>query len=1060
LFKEGISMLNYFGHSSSTTLEFNLDNPQAYDNKGKYPIFYVNGCNAGNFFTFYPQRLQVNETLSEKFVLAKDRGSIAFVASTHFGIVNYLNLFLNGLYNVVAESTPGTLGETQQRSLSSLINAAGTSDFYARLHAEEITFHGDPSLRVNQQSKPDYVVEESLITVNPAFISIAEDEFRLKVKMMNIGRASNDSLTLEIKRQYPNNTQEIIYRSRIKHIPFADSVELIIPIVPLRDKGTNKVTIFIDADNNIDEISESNNTVTKEFFIFEDEARPVYPYAFSIVNDPNQKLYASTANPFSAARDYLIQIDTTEKFNSSLLVNKTINSPGGLVEIVPGIAFQDSMVYYWRVSIVPSAGGAYQWSNSSFVFIPGTETGFNQSHYFQHTKTTNERLTLADSTRKWQYGLRNNELFVRQGIYPTSGTADADFSVSVNENNFIQSACVGYSLIFNVFDPVTFKPWKNVDAAGNNLYLYNSGSANCAASRNWNFEFSYVYPSTRNDMVNFMNAIPDGYFVVVRSIDYDQGTAPPTWQADTSIYGSENSLYHKLYSAGFLGIDSVTSLKCWAMVYKKNDPAFSPVYRLSAGANDRIVMPVVAPTKDTLGYMTSPQFGPAKEWRQLIWRGESQENPITDNPDIEIIGVDRNSNEFVVASVDRSTQNFDLSAIDANAFPYLKLRMRNVDSINLTPYQLKYWRVFYKGVPEGGLTNSLSIDTRDTIEAGEPIKLAIAFRNISDLPFDSLRVKVTILDASNVTHVIDIPRQKPLIVNDTVRVALDIDSRLYPGINTLFVEFNPEGDQLEQAHFNNFLYKNIYVRTDNVNPVLDVTFDGVHILNRDIVSAKPKIQIKLKDDAKYLLLNDTALATIQVRFPDNTVRTFTYDNDTLRFVPATASDNNTASVEFNPAFLTQINPEGDEYELIVKGKDRSGNKAGSVEFRVAFRVISKPMISNLLNYPNPFSTSTAFVFTLTGSEIPQNMKIQILTVTGKIVREITMNELGPIRIGRNITEFKWDGTDQYGQKLANGVYLYRVVTSLNGKSMDKYKSEGDNTDKFFNNGYGKMYLMR
>ena len=118
------------------------------------------------------------------------------------------------------------------------------------------------------------------------------------------------------------------------------------------------------------------------------------------------------------------------------------------------------------------------------------------------------------------------------------------------------------------------------------------------------------------------------------------------------------------------------------------------------------------------------------------------------------------------------------------------------------------------------------------------------------------------------------------------------------------------------------------------------------------------------------------------------------------------------------------------------------------------------MISNLLNYPNPFTTSTAFVFTVTGSEIPQNMRIQILTITGKVVREITKDELGPIHIGRNITEFKWDGTDMYGQKLANGVYIYRVLTNLNGKSLDKYKAEGDNTDKFFNKGYGKMYLMR
>jgi flagellar hook assembly protein FlgD len=118
------------------------------------------------------------------------------------------------------------------------------------------------------------------------------------------------------------------------------------------------------------------------------------------------------------------------------------------------------------------------------------------------------------------------------------------------------------------------------------------------------------------------------------------------------------------------------------------------------------------------------------------------------------------------------------------------------------------------------------------------------------------------------------------------------------------------------------------------------------------------------------------------------------------------------------------------------------------------------MISNMFNYPNPFTSSTAFVFTLTGSQIPQNLRIQILTISGKVVKEITRQELGTLRIGRNITEYKWDGTDQYGNQLANGVYLYRVITNLNGKQLDKYVDPNNNTDKFFTNGYGKMYLMR
>ena len=114
------------------------------------------------------------------------------------------------------------------------------------------------------------------------------------------------------------------------------------------------------------------------------------------------------------------------------------------------------------------------------------------------------------------------------------------------------------------------------------------------------------------------------------------------------------------------------------------------------------------------------------------------------------------------------------------------------------------------------------------------------------------------------------------------------------------MEVNPDDDQPEQYHYNNFAFRNFYIKPDSLNPLLDVTFDGVHILNRDIVSSKPDIIVKLKDEAKWMILDDTSLLTLQVRFPNGTIKKYSFNNDTLQFTPAGQAPNpdNTATINF------------------------------------------------------------------------------------------------------------------------------------------------------------------
>ncbi len=1086
LFEEGIGLMTYFGHSSASTLEFNLDNPASYNNLGKYPVTIVMGCNAGSFFNFSPLRFLTKETLSEKFVFADQRGSIAFIASSHFGIVHYLDILNTRTYTAAATSKYGkSLGEILNESITQVYNLTTQNDYYARFHNEQIILHGDPAVRLDGSTpKPDYVIEDQLVKVSPSFISVAETKFKVEAKFMNIGKAINQRIVVEVKRTYPDLTTSVIRRDTIPGIRYMDSLVYNIDIVPTRDKGLNKITICLDADNVVDELYETNNCITKDVFIYEDEARPVYPYTYAIVNRQDIKLIASTANPFTGMKQYTMEMDTTEFFNSPIKISRSLSSTGGVLEFTPGVAFTDSTVYYWRVAPVP-VGGQPVWNKSSFIYLSPTgsnasDLGFNQSHFHQQTKSTYTKLIVDSASRLYNFGTVSNNLFLRMGTWVTSGaTQQASLSVAINGVAAIRLTAWFQSLVFNVFDPVSFRVWRNEvirpftsfpTDLGDGKYGSHAPMNSSGVLTRFNFEYRYTTPELRKRMMNFMkDTVPDGYYVVVRNFTLDPNTfggAPnfpiayvSDWMADTSIYGSGQSLYHYLKNAGLSGIDSFYRPRPFGFVYKKNDPTFTPKWLFGDGVFDNPTLSVDCLAKDTVGFIQSPIFGPAKAWKQLKWRGNG--DPVGDTATLDFIGIRSNGTEQTLFTrLTTAQQDFDVSSIDAAVYPYVKLKLRVADNTNYTPYQLRYWRLTYTPVPEGAIAPNLYLKVKDTLEVGEPFEFKVAFKNISDMPFDSLKVKFVITDRNNVPHIIPIPRRRPLLVNDTVHLGALINTTTIPGVNTMYIEANPDNDQLEQYHFNNFAYRSLYVKPDSLNPLMDVTFDGLHILNRDIVSPKPDIIIKLKDEARWLVLDDTSLFTLQVRYPNGQLRRFYFNNDTVRFTPAGQAPNpdNTASISFKPHFLLD-----GEYEMIVTGKDKSDNASGSsnnIEYRVLFEVINKPMISNMLNYPNPFTTSTAFVFTVTGSEIPQNIKIEIMTITGKIVREITKDELGPLHIGRNITEFKWDGTDQYGQKLANGIYLYRVVTNLNGKSLDKYKAQGDNTDKYFNKGYGKMYLMR
>lgn len=1057
LFGDGISYMTYFGHSSSTGLDYNLDNPDAYNNTGKYPVFTALGCAAGGIFGFNTNRFTVRDAISEKFVLAPQKGTVGFIATSNFGVVSVLRIWNTQLYeNITRKAYGKTMGELMQATVASTLAsvAAGEENFMVRSNVEATILHGDPAIRLNTHPQPDFVLTDAQVKVDPSFVSIADTAFNLEVTVRNTGKAIAGAVVLSVRRQYPDGSEKELVRDSVQNPRLAATYTYRIAVDGQKDKGLNRLAVTVDDGDAVAELFETNNSVTKEVQVYENEARPVYPLSFGIVSNPDLTLSISTADPFSAARNYLVEMDTTELFNSPLKWSRQVNSKGGLIEVKPGVALQNNTVYYWRVGQEPE-GGAVRWSNSSFVYSANAQEGFNQSHPYQHLKSKSSSLWLDSTSRQWQFGKTFHTLFARNAIFPTGGNQESDFTVAIDEAAIIRSACVGRSLNFSVLDEQTFKPWLNVGPSGQSLFLYGSGSATCAAGRQYNFEFSYLTSASRKLIMNFMDTIPTGAYVVIRSHDFNNPNSySKTWMNDTLLFGKGNSLYHKLKSVGFSAIDSIDRNRAWLLIYQKGNPAVTK-FAFTQGVLDKITLSARMAVNGYEGSLTSPVLGPVKAWKEFTWAGKSDNT--LEAAKGYILGVNKSGSvDTLIRNIGTGVPTTDISQIDAAAYPYLQLAIKSLDSALYTPYQLSYWKVSGTTLPEGAVAPNQLFQLPDTVAVGEPLALKLAFKNVGTQPFDSLRVKLEVTDRNNKVQEIPVQQFRPLPGGDTLQVTIPVDNQAFAGANQLYVEVNPPGAQHEQYRFNNFLFRPFYVREDEQAPMLDVTFDGLRVLHNDIVSAKPEILIRLTDESKHLPLNDTSLVGIRVRnLATNQVRSFGFDGDTLRFTPAGAGVQNVAMVLFKPFFA-----EDGTYELQVVGKDRRGNQSGSSAYRVQFQVITKAMISNMLNYPNPFTTSTAFVFTLTGAEVPQNLRIQILTATGRVVREISREELGPLHIGRNITDFKWDGTDQYGQKLGNGVYLYRVIAREGEQSMEKFRQAGDLTDQYFYKGYGKMYLMR
>ena len=219
---------------------------------------------------------------------------------------------------------------------------------------------------------------------------------------------------------------------------------------------------------------------------------------------------------------------------------------------------------------------------------------------------------------------------------------------------------------------------------------------------------------------------------------------------------------------------------------------------------------------------------------------------------------------------------------------------------------------------------------------------------------------------------------------------------------------------------------------DKSGPKIEIYFDDVTFRNSNLVNPDSKLIIKLSDPTG---LNTTGtgighkiegVLNDDINNPIDLTPYFTGDLDA-------GGKSGIVNYQFN-------NLSEGHYKLKVKAWDVFNNFSDETTF---FDVVSgnSLTINDVYNYPNPFSGKTTFTFQQNLNKI-LDVKIKVYTVAGRLIKVI--DRYG---VHEKFVTIDWDGKDQDGNLIANGVYFYKVIL----KSTD---------DSFSQSVIGKLAVVR
>ncbi|MFD1631994.1 C25 family cysteine peptidase [Pseudopedobacter beijingensis] len=1021
----GTNLITFLGHGSASLTAVSLGTPPSLNNSDKPTNYLINGCSTGNAFSG-------SSSYAENMILART-GAISWIGTTSEGVGSYLSSFSNKFYNHwFVNSYDKSIAEGFRLGINDQTNS---SDRLNMAHSRQYIFFGDPNITFFNPSLPDYRINAEKIYLSDRSQNAAQDNFNFNFIIENIGKVQKDSLNIKITRKIEEQNIEKTYFQTIKPILNTDTFSFSLPNTDLNVSGINLITIELDPNAKFNEINKLNNKAAQTFFLPGNGVHAIYPLKNSIVFG-EVTLMGQPDNLFTKNEKYIFEIDTVNTFDSPLKATSGSLIADILPTWVPSVNFKENVVYFWRIAIDDQEK---RWDTGSFTYLNENIYGQNISHF-------NQIISSAYTTNDIVLNKESNGFKFQKDLFSTTiSSRGDDIPVSQQERRIRSNPLNAIS-----YSPVEINPGMTMVSYDkeikNKIISYPSPYNSIDGPFPINGYTGQYYWDTTNSvaldsLVSYINQLPKGSYVLgVNNYNCNFKDMPEyVKQAFRSIGLKEFEKVGLGEPYMFWGIKGAASGEAieYTADYDSGIPAREQYFSYSHDLEYSV----------SSGYFITDKFGPAKKWKSADFSYQQREGDVQK---IDIYAVDKNNQEYILSS-NLSPNNIDLSFISAKDIPYLKFKVYIENKTYRTLPKLNHWKIFYEPLTEITFNPSyLQYFNAEKLSQGDSLKLSLGLSNISPFKSDSLQINIKLTDATYSSYTKEFSL-KPIspFSNDTLQFSYPTNSLKGETNLQLSLKNKNYGDNYS---FNNGITYNTNILADNSAPNIDILVDGRRIINGEIVSPAPIFTISSSDNNKHLLQSDTSLVEVYIKHSsNNTYQRYYYSQGLLKIQQTGTAENNNLIIQFTPEKLIDGN-----YTLKVISKDYLGNKSSN-DFLLDFEVINESTLTNFYPYPNPVIDKMKFVFTLTGEKVPDKIKIQIMTQTGRIVREVLKEELGNLKIGNNISDFVWDCKDQFGDRLANGIYFYRVLIE---DSSEKFKHRYTKGDSNFKNNIGKIYLLK